>query len=632
MKKNYLYILMITCIALFASCRDDKEYTYEPAKNIIFNGSLPQETRVNATTWDKDDQVGIYMIGSLASFDVLDGADNKKFHTPNGDGVFWHYDNLNTVRFPEGRGQVDFVSYYPYQSDIKDLKYLLNISDQSNQSAIDLLYSSNATGVTKDVVPSLIFDHKLTKLVFNITGTGGLTDLEGLKVTLSALPTKGFFNLADGTLAVQEISGDDVVMKTTIDSKDLLKAVGEGIVIPTSAAKRVLSFTLNVDGAPKKFDVDASTYVFEAGKKNKYDVTLDAKLGAIIRPTSTITPWEDGSSEVIDVDISGGDKDGKETVIFTETFGAGAKDAANKWITVADYQDYSAKNMTYTDPYGTASSIRNLNGVANIWLPANKDSGLKIEGIPANQKGLVLTYEILSNSKTDIKTADIIQVKANDALVTVPTTELSFENWTTVTLNLPDNTTNIEFYSATALNTVGIRVANIKLIAKGGSTPEVPVTKGIIFTETFGAGAKDAANKWIKVDAYADYTAKNVTYSDPYTGKWADIRNLKEVANVWFPAFATDKESGFKIEGIASGYSEMQLEYQMLGQNPTTSDIIQLKCNGTIVDVTSVAVNNATWSTVTVDIPNNTTSIEFYSGSANTVGVRIANIKLQGAK
>lgn len=168
----------------------------------------------------------------------------------------------------------------------------------------------------------------------------------------------------------------------------------------------------------------------------------------------------------------------------------------------------------------------------------------------------------------------------------------------------------------------------------GGGTTVTPPPTGteqekVVLAETFGTPAK-VGTKWPYVGDYTGYdVTSGFTYSDPY-GTWADVRYVSSIAHIWFPAYTAtaDKESGFKIEGIPANSKNIQLEYEISANGDATTDVIEILANGVKVNVPTATVNKSGYIPVTTTIPDNTTSIEFHSGSTNTVGMRVANIKI----
>ena len=329
-------------------------------------------------------------------------------------------------------------------------------------------------------------------------------------------------------------------------------------------------------------------------------------------------------------------------VIFHETFGTPSKDSETGfWPNVDTYTGYSAKNVTYSDPYAPAATIRNHLGLSNVWLPAGKDAGFKIEGIPANEKGLVLTYKMLNNSKDVAENASVIEVKANGALVSVPTTALSNDAWTTITLSLPDNTTSIEFYSAATRNTVGIRIADIKLVGGGDSPTPEPVLG--VYKETFGKPVNSGG--WPLVGVYTDYTMKSpIEYSDA-SGR-ASIRINSGISHVWFPASNTDFPNSYlTVKNInTSSLTNAVISFDIAANtydagSSINLNVLKVKANGTTLTIPSKEVSQAagdankfySFSVEGFPIAENVT-LEFTSDPENTLGLRLANIVIEEKK
>jgi hypothetical protein len=175
----------------------------------------------------------------------------------------------------------------------------------------------------------------------------------------------------------------------------------------------------------------------------------------------------------------------------------------------------------------------------------------------------------------------------------------------------------------------------------GGTTPPEPPTppteENVFFTETFGNGDYPSGNR-PKIAAFTDFDMKApFVFSDQYDV--ADIRSTNSISpSVWLPAFSAtfDATSQLKITGIASGYTQMKLIYDIATNSATNANAnkIAVKCNDVAVTVpsTTFSANNA-FTTITLTIPDNTTTIEFFSDVAvNKEGYRLDNIKISGVK
>lgn len=210
--------------------------------------------------------------------------------------------------------------------------------------------------------------------------------------------------------------------------------------------------------------IDLSTY---AGKTIKFAFKY-------ISTTSAAGTWEIKNVKVVANGEGGGAVDpepdpqpGQETTIFNEDFGNPEK-VGNYYPNVDKYTGWSNPNLTFTDPYMTASyseaSIRatsTMNG--HLWLPANKLSGLNISGFDtSNYSNLKLSFDITGNKDGN---TNLVTLTCGNQVMNIPSTEFKQNSYVTIELtNVPDNITSIDFKSEAATNTIGIRIDNIKLV------------------------------------------------------------------------------------------------------------------------------------------------------------------------
>ena len=173
---------------------------------------------------------------------------------------------------------------------------------------------------------------------------------------------------------------------------------------------------------------------------------------------------------------------------FKETFGKGTYPSGNR-PKVADFNDFDMKApVKYTEELGSADvrSVSGDNG-AHVWLPANKESNLKITGINTRDKGdVTLNFQLTANLFDATAAANLnqIQVKVNGKLMNIPSKEVSNaagdnNKWYTISIPNIDQSNNvtIEFISKSDLNKVGFRLDNIELIG-GAAGQEVIIVKG----------------------------------------------------------------------------------------------------------------------------------------------------------
>lgn len=224
------FVLLISFFSVLNSCKREDPLPNGQALRFTSTISNDPVTRVSNTLWDEGDKMGVFMYKngeSLSSASIVNGTSNTPFTYSNS------YFKSDSPVFLSGDA-VDFIAYYPFKS-LSDLTYPIDLSDQSNQSAIDVLYANNAKAVSSNnfTVP-LVFNRQLSKLSINltITNTGALS-ASGLTATLSKAKTQASLDLTNGdiTLGVTEASlkgkvtasssGDALVEFTLLPGEDI---------------------------------------------------------------------------------------------------------------------------------------------------------------------------------------------------------------------------------------------------------------------------------------------------------------------------------------------------------------------------------------------------------------------------
>jgi formylglycine-generating enzyme required for sulfatase activity len=188
----------------------------------------------------------------------------------------------------------DFISYYPYKSEIKDYLYPIDISEQGGDpSKVDLLYAtSNELSEKGDV--SLSFKHQLSKLVLNLKRDLANKELNdvwpGLWVWANGFYTKANFSLID-----QVISNRTTIQKVSAaTTQDGMRV--ELILIPQTVGR---STYLNFDLAGNQLQWNIPEgKVFEAGKQYEYTVSIKMTWIEVIE--GNIRPWVKESEFDID--------------------------------------------------------------------------------------------------------------------------------------------------------------------------------------------------------------------------------------------------------------------------------------------------------------------------------------------
>lgn len=465
MKKNQFLGAALALIVLGHSCKSDdyRDLGTNDNAQVQFTSSIVGgvTTRVTGNAWDADDAIGVFMKQGNGLSNPL--AANKKYST-GGNGNF-SGQGADIINYPQ-TGSVDFIAYYPYTTNLEGAILPVTVENQSVPAAIDVLYSNNATALTKaSGAANLTFSHKLSKVELTVKPGNGLTDVNGLQVVYNNVNTAATLDLATGILSGAS-AAQDVTAKTTAHTGVQLV---EAILLPGDFSAKEVVFTLA--SGTFKWTLPANT-TFEAGKKYTYDIVLlknDAGHEVAVTGMGTITDWTTVPGGSVNVDIDGGQTPtdpGKEETLFFETFGE--LDASKK-ERIGTYTGYSATGLTYSDLYtATYADIRATSKInAHVWLPANKDTGFKIEGINATgATNLKLSYKLAGNAAS-LPTAGV-KVRVNGIELAVPKGVLEAEANTYATIDISEiahsNRITLEFYSTETGNTNGYRIDDIKLV------------------------------------------------------------------------------------------------------------------------------------------------------------------------
>lgn len=317
---NLLYMGALSTLALMSCTNNDDNSEWYGSEGIVFTTAI--QSRVSGNTWNANDEVGIYMMNAGSGIEAAT-AQNKKYIAQT-NGTLTAAPG-NGIYLPES-GNVDFIAYYPYTTSVSGNKLAVNVSDQSNPAAIDLIYSNGTKGVaaTTSTTIRLGFTHQLTKVTLNVTKDETIETLNGLGVNIKGISTEGEFNLADGTLtATAGTNNKDVAMY--IDAQGTT-ATATAIILPTAAStdQTSLNLTFNLNGQSFTHTIsDAS--IFEKGKNVSFNANLSINNGkpVVTIGAATIEDWGEKLGGDINVDFDGGTQPGGETVVLDESFATG---------------------------------------------------------------------------------------------------------------------------------------------------------------------------------------------------------------------------------------------------------------------------------------------------------------------
>lgn len=479
---NLLYMGALSTLALMSCTNNDDNSEWYGSEGIVFTTAI--QSRVSGNTWNANDEVGIYMMNAGSGIEAAT-AQNKKYIAQT-NGTLTAAPG-NGIYLPES-GNVDFIAYYPYTTSVSGNKLAVNVSDQSNPAAIDLIYSNGTKGVaaTTSTTIKLGFTHQLTKVTLNVTKDETIETLNGLGVNIKGISTEGEFNLADGTLtATAGTNNKDVAMY--IDAQGTT-ATATAIILPTAAStdQTSLNLTFNLNGQSFTHTISEAS-IFEKGTNVSFNAKLSINNGkpVVTVGNATINNWTEkpGGDINVDFDGEGQPQPGEEKTFFTEAMSNGGTEA-NK-AKIGSFTGWDNSNLTFSDESGNAdvrsiahkteSNPSETAKVNNVWLPSGKDSKLTISGInTTGYSKFKLSYEAAANVYNAGTSIDlnVLKVTFNTQSITIPSKVVSKDNndaniFYTIETEFEatgsENST-LEFSATASDNTVGLRIYNIKLI------------------------------------------------------------------------------------------------------------------------------------------------------------------------
>lgn len=301
MKTKLLSALAISAL-LFASCsNDDDNNTLEVNDGRVkFSSGITAtpQTKVatdNAgnSTWNINDPIGIYMVAN-GTTTVAENAENIPYKattaaastsfTPLGATAIYY--PVNTP------AKVDFIAYHPYESSVANWVYPVDVSTQTPQTGIDLMYATadnSGTGYDKNSTNvNFAFDHQLVKLIINVSTGAGVTGTVSA-VSITGMNTSAEFDLT-GTAGLTDLGTPQAITPytATVGTKY------EAILLPaaTLSAANTVTFTTSASETftwPMSDDITGLV----AGSIYVYNITLTKYA---VNAAGNITNWTVGST------------------------------------------------------------------------------------------------------------------------------------------------------------------------------------------------------------------------------------------------------------------------------------------------------------------------------------------------
>lgn len=292
---------MVAALLLLGACGNDNEGTApDGGDRVALEVSSGIESRAYDNKWESNDAIGIYML-KTGTATISEGAENRRYFTADGGSAFTATTE-QTIYFPLDGSKVDFIAYYPYQKTLTNGAFALDVSTQTDLSAIDLMTagvkSTEAEPLDKNHYKvHFKFAHRLTKLELNISNGRGITaeNLKGLKVEVTNQRTSGSYDPLFEAFGVDSEPVQTVELNTNADG-----TLAQAILLPTTmdginpiVAGREFLFTLKSTGEVFRWSVPDDKG-FERGDKNIYNITINRSGPEV---TAEIIDWNKGNGE-----------------------------------------------------------------------------------------------------------------------------------------------------------------------------------------------------------------------------------------------------------------------------------------------------------------------------------------------
>lgn len=282
-----LFILPLMGIILLA-CEGEIIDPVRASKSIKLTAEIEGiKTRLSGSTWEKNDGIGVYMKKAGESLNSALLEKNIQYFY-NDSGYFKPKNEGHTIYFPFNGSNVDFIGYYPYRADISGFIFPVDLSMQSNQAAIDLMYSDNMTtrNMTNPNV-NMTFSHRLSKMALRIAHYRN-ANLGNLSVFITRVPTEASFNLENGKL-IPLPETKDIAMRVNSDG-----TAAEAILLPgTDLSGSELWFVIGNNDQIYKSPLTGILPADTLGLSilHSVDITLFTDEKAAILEAGSITPW-----------------------------------------------------------------------------------------------------------------------------------------------------------------------------------------------------------------------------------------------------------------------------------------------------------------------------------------------------
>ena len=288
--KTRFFALAALALAL-AACNNDNENLNGDLVAAQFTADIAPATRASGTTWDNGDRIGITDIGNDTRYG------NVPFILKNG-----KFEAEGKVIYIEDTKTHTFRAYYPYNAAGGILAATTDATAQQNQSSIDFLFATGATGDKNSPVVSFTnktdkggednsFHHRMSQITLTFEAGDGVdfSVVKPERYTLDGLLLTGTFNTADG-IATADNGLQTGELTMNLADGNLTSSI---ILFPQTVAS--LPLVVNYKGQEYHATLTMPEGALQAG--NNYTYTVKVNATGLTLEGCTIGSWADGGGE-----------------------------------------------------------------------------------------------------------------------------------------------------------------------------------------------------------------------------------------------------------------------------------------------------------------------------------------------
>lgn len=294
--KNFFPASMIALVTMvLVSCDKNETVQVNDGRVQFTSGITAPLSRVSIddkkSVWEANDPVGIYMV-KHGTTDVSEGVANVKYLAASG-GVSTNFEPaVVPIYYPlDESGKVDFIAYHPYQEDVTDFVYKVDVSSQNSQTALDLMLAkADKSGVgydkrdgEKNENVNFTFVHQLAKLILTIKKGDGVSG-DVTDVAIKGMNTKASFDLK----GVEGLTGISAPLNILPHSITPGKSY-EAILLPVSTITDSHIVTFVAGEETYTWNMKEDLQSLKAGKIYEFEITV-TKYNVDV--TGQIKDWE----------------------------------------------------------------------------------------------------------------------------------------------------------------------------------------------------------------------------------------------------------------------------------------------------------------------------------------------------